>query len=136
MAIHVNVDYLGELRCRATHGPSASTLVTDAPVDNQGRGEMFSPTDLVGAALGGCMLTIMGQVAKRHAIDLAGARAEVVKHMVADPARRIGRLEVTIHVPAPTTPDQRAMLERAAKTCPVHHSLDPRIEIPLTFVWG
>lgn len=92
--------YEGGLRCSMVHEPSGAQFSTDAPVDNNGKGESFSPTDLVGAALAGCMSTIMGIVAARKGIKLEGMTVEVGKHMNADP-RRIGKLEVVISVPLP-----------------------------------
>lgn len=136
MTVEIRLEYQGDLRVRAGHGPSGTQLVTDAPLDNQGRGESFSPTDLVATALGACMLTIMGIVAQRHGIDLRGASARVEKHMVADPQRRIGRLPVVIRVPARLSAEQQKLLERAALTCPVHHSLDPRIDKSVRFEWA
>lgn len=136
MTVEVRVAYQGDLRCELLHGPSGAQLVTDAPVDNEGRGESFSPTDLVAAALGSCMLTIMGLVARRRGIPLEGATARVAKEMVADPERRIGRLAVTITVPAPLAAAERQFLERAALACPVHHSLHPRVEVPVRFEWA
>ncbi len=129
--VEISVVYRGELRCEASHGPSGSVVSTDAPVDNQGKGESFSPTDLVATALGTCMLTIMGIVARRHDLDLEGTTVTVVKEMVNEPVRRIGRLPVTIRLPENVTDDQRKLLERAALTCPVHKSLHPDIEIPV-----
>jgi putative redox protein len=111
-------------------------MPTDAPVDNQGRGESFSPTDLVATALGTCMLTTMGIVAKRHGWVLDGASATVEKHMVADPLRRIGKLEVRIKMPAGLDERARETLDRTARTCPVHKSLAATVEIPLVFEWG
>lgn len=134
--VAIQVSYQGELRCQAIHGPSGTELVTDAPVDNQGKGASFSPTDLVATALGTCMLTTMGIVAARHGWDLVGATAHVEKHMVADPERRIGRLAVEIRVPMSFGEKERTILERTAFTCPVHKSLSPRVEIPVTFRWG
>lgn len=134
--VQIDIVYEGDLRCRARHGPSGKELVTDPPADNQGRGESFSPTDLVATALGTCMLTIMGIVARRHGWDLAGARVQVEKGMIADPERRIGRLAVTIRVPAELDPAARQALERAAFTCPVHKSLGANVEIPVQFHWG
>jgi putative redox protein len=133
---HMEFRYLGNLRCEAKHGPSGQTLVTDAPPDNQGRGEAFSPTDLVGAALGTCVLTLMGIVAQRHQLDLSGATAAVSKEMVTGPQRRIGKLLVSVHVPREFAPEDRARLERAALSCPVHRSLHPEIEAPITFHYG
>lgn len=134
--VQIDVLYQGDLRCQATHLPSKTKLLTDAPVDNQGRGESFSPTDLVATALGTCMSTLMGIAAKKHGWELAGLRVTVVKGMVADPERRIGKLTVDIHVPGSFDERARTTLERAALTCPVHKSLDPRIEIPVSFHWG
>ena len=134
--VAIEVVYQGELRTLATHGPSKGTLITDAPVDNQGKGASFSPTDLVATALGTCMLTTMGIVAKRHGWLLEGATCTVEKHMVADPERRIGKLTVEIRVPRAFGEKERTILERTAFTCPVHKSLDPRVEIPVTFHWG
>jgi putative redox protein len=134
--VKIQIAYEGDLRCHATHGPSGVQLNTDAPVDNQGRGESFSPTDLVATALGACMLTIMGIVARRHAWDLSGATVEVTKGMVAAPIRRIGSLEVVIRVPAELDEAARKTLENAAYTCPVHKSLHPEIQIPVRFLFG
>lgn len=127
--------YEGGLRCRATHGPSGSTLSTDAPVDNHGRGESFSPTDLVATALGVCMMTIIGIVAERHGVDLTGATVETVKEMTNGPPRRIASLATRITIPLPPDHPLRPALERAAHTCPVHESLHPEIAIPVEFIW-
>jgi putative redox protein len=134
--VTISVRYAGDLRTQATHGPSKSTLITDAPVDNQGKGASFSPTDLVATALASCMLTTMGIVAKRHGWALDGATATVEKHMIADPERRIARLPVAIHVPHELGEKERTILERTALTCPVHKSLSPKVEIAVTFRWG
>jgi putative redox protein len=133
--VRMAVTYQGDLHCEALHEPSGSRLETDAPKDNEGRGERFSPTDLVGAALGSCMLTVMGIVARRHGWDMTGARAEVEKEMVVSPLRRIGRLGLRIAMPAGIPQDARAVLERAAHTCPVHQSLHPDVRIDLQFDW-
>jgi putative redox protein len=133
--VQIDIAYEDDLRCRARHAPSGTELVTDAPADNQGKGASFSPTDLVATALGTCMLTTMGIVARRHGWDLRGATARVVKGMVADPARRIGKLTVTLSIPAELDAAARTALERAAATCPVHKSLRD-VEIPVEFRWG
>jgi len=130
------IEYQGDLHCKATHGPSGAELLTDAPKDNQGRGESFSPTDLVATALGTCMLTIMGIAARTLNIEIAGATATVEKEMTATPPRRIQRLAVRIHVPHSPSPADREKLERAAHTCPVHKSLHPDVQIPIEFTWG
>ncbi|MGA3133673.1 MAG: OsmC family protein [Terracidiphilus sp.] len=134
--VNIQVEYQGDLHCKATHGPSGAELSTDAPKDNQGRGESFSPTDLVATALGSCMLTIMGIAARTLSIDISGATAAVEKEMTATPPRRIQRLTVKIHVPHALRPADKEKLERAAHTCPVHKSLHPDVEIPIEFTWG
>ena len=131
--VQVDIVYEGGLRARAVHGPSGCELVTDAPVDNQGKGESFSPTDLVAAALGSCMLTLVGIVAERHGWPMEGATARVEKGMVADPIRRIGKLEVVISVPGALQEKERELLQKAALTCPVHKSLSGQMEIPVRF---
>ena len=133
--VQIHVLYEGELRCQATHGPSSTRLTTDAPVDNHGKGESFSPTDLVAAALGSCMVTIMGIAAERHGWDISGSDVRVTKHMVAEPRRRIGKLEVVIRVPHELDERARTTLERAALSCPVHGSLHPDMELPVRFEW-
>jgi putative redox protein len=129
------MNYEGGLRCTAVHAPSKTRLLTDAPVDNQGKGESFSPTDLVATALGTCILTTMAIVAERHGWKMDGSEATVVKHMVADPARRIGKLVVTVRMRGEFDARARETLERTAHTCPVHKSLAPNVEIPLSFEW-
>ncbi len=133
--VEITMKYEGDLRIRAVHGPSGETLATDAPVDNEGRGESFSPTDLVATALGSCMVTIMGIVARRHGLAIEGTTVRVGKEMSTETPRRIARLETEIRVPLPGEGEHVALLERAALTCPVHHSLHPEIDKPLRFVW-
>lgn len=133
VTIHMNYD--GELRCSAVHAPSKRALVTDAPVDNHGRGESFSPTDLVATALGTCILTTVAIVAERHGWKMSGSTAQVDKHMVADPVRRIGKLVVSITMRGDFDARARETLERTAHTCPVHKSLAANVEIPITFTW-
>jgi putative redox protein len=134
--VAIQLEYQGNLHCKAVHSPSGAELTTDAPKDNQGRGESFSPTDLVAAALGSCMVTLMGIMARTLNIDIAGATATVEKEMTTAPPRRIQRLTVRIHVPRDLSSENREKLERAARTCPVHESLHPDIEIPIKFTWG
>jgi len=134
--VEIQIAYKGKLRCSATHVDSGATLLTDAPKDNMGNGESFSPTDLVATALGTCMMTIMGIAAQRMEIDLSGATVTVTKEMTAAPTRRIGRLAVTFRVPLSLTQEQRQKLENAAMTCPVHKSLHPDVEIPVSFNWN
>ena len=137
MSVTIDVLYEGQLRCSARHGPSGQTLSTDAPKDNMGKGESFSPTDLVATALGTCQVTIMGIVAQRHNLDLSGTRVQVVKEMALAPLRRIASLRVTITVPAERavtlSAEDRQKLEKAVLTCPVHASLHPEISAPVEF---
>jgi putative redox protein len=132
----IDIKYEGDLHCEAVHGPSGTALTTDAPRDNQGRGESFSPTDLVATALGSCMLTVMGIAARTLGVDITGASASVEKHMATSGVRRIARLVVAIHMPPGISAENREKLERAAHTCPVHQSLHPEIEKTVSFVWG
>jgi putative redox protein len=137
MAVEINVEYLGDLHCRAVHGPSQQVLTTDAPVDNGGKGEAFSPTDLVATALAACLATIMALVARRNGFDLAGINVRVVKEMTAAPVRRIGTLKVTVTVPhaAHMSAEHRAKLEAAAQACPVKQSLHPDVAVEIAFVY-
>jgi putative redox protein len=134
--VEVQIRYEGNLRCAATHVQSGTALSTDAPRDNQGLGESFSPTDLVATALGSCMMTIMGIVARKHGIDLAGTKIRVLKEMSATPPRRIAQLTVEFTLPASVPADKRLLLEEAAMTCPVHKSLSPEIKTPVRFNWN
>jgi len=127
--------YGGGLRCRAEHGPSGATLVTDAPVDNHGKGESFSPTDLVATAVANCMMTVMAIAAERHGIDLKGATVTIGKEMSTDTPRRIVALKSVMTIPLSADHPQRALLEAAAKACPVKQSLDPRIDTTVEFRW-
>ena len=133
--VTLNSSYEGSLRCRATHAPSGATLLTDAPVDNQGKGESFSPTDLVATALGACMMTIIGIVADRRGLALVGMTAETVKVMSDAPPRRIAALKTRITIPLPADHEHRVALEQAALTCPVHKSLHPEIDASVEFIW-
>jgi putative redox protein len=134
--VAIQLEYQGDLHCKAVHGPSQTELSTDAPTDNQGRGESFSPTDLLATALGSCMLTVMGIMARTLSLDIAGATATVEKEMTTSPPRRVASLTVKIHVPHALSPENRLKLERAAHTCPVHKSLHPDIQTPIEFTWG
>lgn len=126
--------YQGELRCLSSHGPSGTPLETDAPTDNQGKGERFSPTDLVATALSTCMLTIMGIVAERHGWGLEGCSARVEKMMSREAPRRIAKLTVWLTLPADLNDQQRSVLQRAAETCPVKVSLEGAI--PMELHWS
>lgn len=134
--VEIKSVYEGQLHCNATHGPSGAVLATDAPKDNMGKGEAFSPTDLVATALGTCMLTTMGIVAQRNNLDIAGARVRVTKEMVSQPSRRVGTLGVEIVMPRAMGEEDQKRLENAAHTCPVAKSLHPDVKVPVTFKWG
>jgi uncharacterized OsmC-like protein len=128
------VVYKGDLRTEATHIKSGETIITDAPIDNQGKGEAFSPTDLVATALASCMITIMGIVAKRDGIKMVGTRAEVEKIMGMDP-RRISEIRIKIQFAFPVEEKDRLKLERAAHTCPVSGSLHENLNEIVTFIY-
>lgn len=132
--VKIQAVYQGEKHTRLTHGPSGAVLETDAPKDNNGRGEAFSPTDLVAAGLGSCMLTVMAISAERDGINMTGATAQVVKEMTNSP-RRIAKLTVDIEMPATIPVSARAKLVEIAETCPVARSLLSELEIALTFRW-
>lgn len=133
--VGISIKYLGDLRCEARHEPSGTVIMTDAPVDNEGRGESFSPTDLAATSLGTCMLTIMGIAARKQGVDLGQTTVKVVKEMTAQPPRRIARLTVVFTIPLPASHEKRAMLENAARNCPVHLSLHPDVVQDMQFDW-
>ena len=128
------VEYKGELRTEAVHLKSGKTIITDAPIDNQGKGEAFSPTDLVATALGSCMITIMGIVAEKEGIILNGTTAEVEKVMATSP-RRIGEVKIKIKFIQKLNRDQKDKLERAAKSCPVSGSLSENLKETVEFIY-
>jgi uncharacterized OsmC-like protein len=117
------------------HGPSKNELVTDAPADNMGKGEAFSPTDLVATALATCIATTIGIVAKRKGFEIPSMRVQVEKHMSTDAPRRIVRLPIKFWIGLPLDHPERPLLEKTAHGCPVHQSLRADIEIPIEFVW-
>ncbi len=133
--VAITVVYQGDLHCEAVHGPSQTTLLTDAPLDNGGKAESFSPTDLVATALGTCMLTIMGLKARALDVDIAGTTATVEKEMISAP-RMIGRLTAKVRMPRDLPAELRKQLEHAAVTCPVYQSLSDKIDKQVEFVWG
>ncbi len=129
------VHYNGDLRTTCTHLKSGTQIVTDAPPDNQGKGEAFSPTDLVATALASCMMTIMGIAARDRGIDLKGAKASVNKIMAANP-RRIAKVEIHFTMPAGNySQEERNLLEKAALSCPVCKSLAFECEQAVEFSW-
>jgi putative redox protein len=136
--VDIFVEYEGDLHCRSRHGPSGTVLVTDAPVDNQGRGASFSPTDLVATGLGTCMATVMGILAKKRGYQLEGTRVHVKKTMTPSLPRRIAELAVEVTLPASATRSvagARDELERVADQCPVRLSLLAAIAVPTRFDW-
>tara|TARA_Y100000814_G_scaffold104027_1_gene72954 strand:- start:338 stop:748 length:411 start_codon:yes stop_codon:yes gene_type:complete len=133
--VEAEIVYQGELRASAKHGPSGAVVETDAPVDNHGRGEAFSPTDLCAASLGLCMLTILGIAAGKARVDISGSRGRVTKVMSGELPRRIATISVDLEIPLPPDHLSRADLEQAAMSCPVHHSLHPDIEKVINWQW-
>ena len=133
--VKIDIDYTGDLRCTARHGPSGVTLQTDAPVDNHGRGELFSPTDLVATGLGTCMATILGIAAERKGWNLGGMRVQVVKEMTQTSPRRIASLSVELFMPEGIAESDRPLIEKMVHSCPVHQSLHPDIRVPITVHW-
>lgn len=133
----IHTTYIGDLRTEATHLQSGTSILTDAPTDNNGRGEAFSPTDLVAGALGSCMMTIMGIVAQRHDINLVGSNMDITKIMTAQLPRKIAKIEVQLTVVSATelSDADRQRLINAAHTCPVALSLHPDIEQVISFDW-
>lgn len=135
MAVRISVGYYGELHCEAVHGPSQAQLQTDAPADNEGRGEAFSPTDLVATALGTCILTTMGIVARREGIAMEGSTVTVDKEMTSEPPRRIARLTVNVQMAIPRSADPNGVLEPIATKCPVSRSLHPDVQLVTLVTW-
>lgn len=128
------VTYLGDLRTSSIHLQSGSEIISDAPVDNNGKGEAFSPTDTVANALASCMFTVMGIKARAMEVDFSGATAEVTKIMQAEP-RMIAEIQVVFHMNIEADDKTRTILERTALTCPVYLSLNPEIKKVITFNW-
>jgi len=128
-------EYQGDLHCVATHGPSGSTLTTDAPKDNQGRGEAFSPTDLVAVGYVTCIVTTMALAARTRGVELTGIRYSVTKDMAAATPRRIARLTAHLWLPAVARQLPAGFLENSAHSCPVHYSLAPAVEKIIEFHW-
>jgi uncharacterized OsmC-like protein len=133
--VEINVSYEGDLRCRAVHGPSNMELLTDAPVDNMGKGESFSPTDLVATALATCIATTIGIMARRKGLEIPSMKVHVEKHMSTDSPRRIVRLPIKLWLPLPPDHPERKLIESAAHGCPVHQSVRADIDMPIEFIW-
>ena len=133
--VEIKLAYEGDLHCSALHTPSGNTLVTDAPLDNNGLGQAFSPTDLLATALASCVATVIGIVAKRQGISVKGMTLLVRKFMSNDLPRRIQRLEVDLHVPLSASHPAAALSSRRRAGCPVHHSIHPDIEVVMCWRW-
>ena len=131
----VKTTYLGDLRTRATHVRSGMEIITDAPLDNKGKGEAFSPTDLLAASLGSCMVTIMGIAAREHGFNIDGTELQIWKIMASDP-RRVGEIKIEITFPKNNFSEkQRKIIERSAYTCPVYLSLHPELTKTISFIY-
>jgi putative redox protein len=131
--VQIKIEYLGDLHCVVEHGPSGQKFLTDAPVDNQGKGEYFSPTDLVATAMGSCIATIMGILARNHSIDIDGMKITVQKEMMNQPYRRIKKLKLDIQFPHKLIEHDLVIMKNVIKTCPVTKSLHPDIEIEVNY---
>lgn len=134
MSIKMSGRYLGNKKVELLHEPSGTRITTSAPLDNNGDGSSFSPTDLFSVSYGTCMMTVMGIFADREGIDLTGMRMSLEKHMNQAP-RRVARIPVELHMPKHLTEEQRLKLERVANTCPVGNSLHPDIDAPISFIY-
>ena len=133
--VKISILYKGELRCEATHDASNAKFITDAPVDNEEKGERFSPTDLVATAVGTCAITTMGIVAQRHNIKLDGTKVFVEKYMNTDKPRRIAKIIVQLEMCEGIPEEFREKLENAAHKCPVEKSLHPDVVIDMSFIY-
>ena len=129
-----SITYQGNLRCEAVHLQSSSKIETDAPTDNRGKGERFSPTDLLCVSLATCMITTMGIKAADMNVDLKNTKADVTKHMASDP-RRVAKIEVTVYLPEKVIEKERLILEKTGNSCPVAKSVHPDIELVLKYNW-
>lgn len=134
MSVVVTGRYVGQKKVELIHEPSGSLLVTEAPRDNGGEGKSFSPTDLLGTALGSCVMTTIAIVAERNGLSVDGMRMHVEKHMGTEP-RQVAELPLMVHLPASLSSADRQKLEHAGLACPVHRSLNQQIKMPITFVY-
>ncbi len=133
MGVKITGEYIGSKKIKLCHEPSGASLATSAPVDNNGDGSSFSPTDLVAAALGSCVLTTMSILYERDGIDLSGMSMEIEKIMSSGQPRRIAELKLVVRMPARLTSAEREKVERAGRSCPVHRSLHPDVNAPVVF---
>ncbi|MEO6669598.1 MAG: OsmC family protein [Ferruginibacter sp.] len=130
-----SVVYKGDLRCECTHLQSGTVTETDAPTDNRGKGERFSPTDTLCVSLATCMITTMGIRAGDMKIDLSGTTIDVTKHMLSDP-RRVGKIEVILHLPNLPEEKDRLLLQKIGDGCPVMRSIHPDLQVVAVYRWG
>jgi putative redox protein len=130
-----SIIYTGNLRCEVEHTQSKTTIETDAPTDNRGKGEKFSPTDLLCVSLGTCMLTTMAIKANDMDVDITSATADVTKHMYSDP-RRVGKIEVAVNLPKIENEKDRKILQKTGDNCPVIKSIHPDIELAIVYKWS
>lgn len=130
-----SIIYKGNLRCECTHLQSGSSIETDAPTDNRGKGERFSPTDMLCVSLATCMITTMGIRCEDMQVDISGSRLEVTKHMLSEP-RRIGKIEINLHLQGKNISEKdRTVLEKIGDNCPVMKSLHPDLTVETVYVW-
>lgn len=134
--VKIKVTYKGNLRTEAVHVDSGAIIQTDAPKDNHGKGELFSPTDLLAASLGTCVLTLMGIMAQKLKVDLTGLRATVEKEMAKTPSRKVSRIVIHVYCPHKLASEVTSKIEQAGVECPVHHSLHPDVQQEIIFHWG
>jgi len=130
-----SIIYTGNLRCEVEHTRSKTTIETDAPTDNRGKGEKFSPTDLLCVSLGTCMLTTMAMKADDMNVDITNATADITKHMFSDP-RRVGKIEVAVNLPPIESENDRKTLQKVGDNCPVIKSINPDIELSIVYKWN
>ena len=133
MSVKISGKYIGNKKTSFVHELSGTEIITAAPLDNQGDGSSFSPTDLTAASLAACMMTIIGIVSERDGFDISGTSVDVEKHMATEAPRRISQIVVNFKLPKHLTTEQRAHVEKAAYTCPVHKSLATEVNVPVTF---
>lgn len=135
MPVKISSEYLGNLRVKNTHGPSGSIIETDAPLDNLGKGEKFSPTDLLVTSLASCVITTMAIIAQKENFDIGKVKCNAEKHMSEDKPRRVAKIVLDFELDSSLTQEQRSRLESIASNCPVHHSLLPSIETKISFTY-
>lgn len=133
--VDMELVYQGDKRCELKHGPSGIKIETDAPVDNHGKGQAFSPTDLMTISLGACMTTILAIQLEKKGVDLSGTRAKITKHMVSNP-RRVGQIEIKLFLGAKVPKDLEVEVMEICRTCPVHLSLSKDIQIDIQLLWA